>query len=86
MSDVFYGGGGKKQLDVFFFAKEAVDECWGVRWWPSEQLFLQLSTGLLVIFSYNTMSRVTIEKKVPADFLQTSYGLPVDFPDFTSFA
>ncbi len=25
-SDVFYGGGKKKQLDVFFFAKKAVDE------------------------------------------------------------
>jgi hypothetical protein len=31
MSDVFYGGGGKKQLDVFFFAKKAVNECWGHR-------------------------------------------------------
>ncbi len=26
MSDVFYGGGGKKKLDVFFFAKKAIDE------------------------------------------------------------
>jgi hypothetical protein len=34
----------------------------------------------------NTTSRVMIEKKVPEDFLQTSYGLPADFPDFTSFA
>jgi hypothetical protein len=33
-----------------------------------------------------TTSRVTAEKKVPADFLQTSCGLPADFPDFTSFA
>ncbi len=31
MSDVFYGGGGKKQLDVFFSAKKAVDERWEVR-------------------------------------------------------
>jgi hypothetical protein len=31
-------------------------------------------------------SWVKIEKKVPADFLQTFYGLPADFPDFTSFA
>jgi hypothetical protein len=30
MSDVFYGGGGKKKLDVFFSAKTAVDEHWEV--------------------------------------------------------
>jgi hypothetical protein len=30
MSDVFYGGGGKKKLDVFFPAKKAVDERWEV--------------------------------------------------------
>jgi hypothetical protein len=30
MSDVFYGGGGKKKLDVFFSAEKAVDEHWEV--------------------------------------------------------
>ncbi len=29
-SDVFYGGGGKKKLDVIFPAKKAVDERWEV--------------------------------------------------------
>ncbi len=29
-SDVFYGGGGKKKLDVFFPAKKAIDERWEV--------------------------------------------------------
>ncbi len=32
----------------------------------------------------DTTSQVTTEKKVAADFLWTSYGLPVDFPDFTT--
>jgi hypothetical protein len=30
MSDAFYGGGGKKKLDVFFSGKKAVDERWEV--------------------------------------------------------
>ncbi len=33
-----------------------------------------------------TTSPVTIDRRVPAYFLLTSYRLPTDFPDFTRFA
>ncbi len=52
--------------------------------WEGQTEGANLHAGKKRGFRYYELGNDIEKKKFPANFLQTSYGLPADFPDFTT--